>query len=329
MDATVAPVQAQGAIADRDIADRGIADRFREEERYLFALCYRMTGSTADAEDLVQETFVRAMERPPARQGDPWRPWLVTVAMNLCKDALRKRRRRRYVGPWLPAPIEAEDEPPAWEAPGPGGTEHRYDLLESVSFAFLLALEALTPQQRAVLVLRDVLDYSVKETADALGLSEPNVKTTHHRARKALGPYDACRSPRAPDLAERTRTALVTFFSMLATGDVAAVEALLAEDARAVNDGGGEVLAALVPVTGRKKVAKLMLGLARHAPPGVRVELRAINGLPAFVIEASPTRARIGARYVIRCEIDDRGAITALYTVLAPNKLRRVRPLSA
>lgn len=319
MRATVARVQPDGSVADR----------FREEERHLFGLCYRMTGSTADAEDLVQETFVRAMERPPARQGEPWRPWLVTVAMNLCKDALRKRKRRRYVGPWLPAPIEAEDEPPAWEVPGPSGTEHRYDLLESVSFAFLLALEALTPQQRAVLVLRDVLDYSVRETADALGLSEPNVKTTHHRARRALTPYDARRSPTTPELADRTRTALVVFLSTLATGDVAAIEALLADDVRALNDGGGEVLAALVPVVGRARVAKMMVGLARHAPPGIRAELRVVNGLPAFVIEASPTRARIALRYVLRCDVDERGKITAVHTVLAPTKLRRVRPLDA
>src|SRR6185295_2830674 len=153
-------------------------DVFQAHERFLWGLCYRLTGSAADADDLVQETFVRAIERPPARTDMPWRPWLVRVALNLGRDLLRRRRRAGYVGPWLPAPIDTGDDasPPSFEPeiPGVGSTEGRYDLLESVTFAFLLALEALTPTQRAVLLLRDVFDYSVREVADALDLSEAN-----------------------------------------------------------------------------------------------------------------------------------------------------------
>src|SRR5262249_59509545 len=123
---------------------------FRANERFLWGLCYRMTGCAADADDLVQDTFVRVLARPP-RMDDPLRPWLVRVAMNLGRDLLRRRRRRPYVGPWLPSPIETGDEesPPSFEPTLEGGltTEGRYDLLESVSFAFLVALEALTPQQ--------------------------------------------------------------------------------------------------------------------------------------------------------------------------------------
>ena len=158
---------------------------FSDQQRFLWGLCYRMTGNAADADDLVQETFVRALDRPPARIDEPWRPWLVRVAMNLARDVLRRRRRSPYRGNWLPSPVEtsAEDVPPAYEVPEGSGspTEGRYELLESVSFAFLLALEALTPSQRAVLLLRDVFDYAVRETADALGMSEANVKVTHHR----------------------------------------------------------------------------------------------------------------------------------------------------
>ena len=176
---------------------------FADERRFVWALCYRMTGSAADADDLVQETFLRAIERPPARTDKPWRPWLVRVAMNLARDVLRRRRRFAQRQPWLPSPIETGDEsaPPAYELPPESGspTEGRYELLESVSFAFLLALEALTPGQRAVLLLRDVFDYCVRETADALGMNEPAVKTTHHRARRAM----AALRPRAlrPDRA--------------------------------------------------------------------------------------------------------------------------------
>ena len=231
---------------------------FREHERFLWGVCYRMTGSAADADDLVQETFVRAMERPPARPELPWRPWLTRVAVNLARDALRRRRRRGYVGPWLPSPLETgEDAPPAYEAdvPGAGSTEGRYDLLESVTFAFLLALEALTPLQRAVLVLRDVIDYSVEETADALGISAANVKTSHHRARRAMAAYERERRRPTRALQAETRRALDRFVECLARGDTTGMEALLGADVRALSDGGGEFHAARVPIVGPRKVA--------------------------------------------------------------------------
>src|SRR5262245_56378130 len=92
-----------------------VAHEYTAHRAFLWGLCYRLTGSAADAEDLVQETFVRALARPPARRDLPWRPWLVQVALNLGRDLLRRRRRRRYEGPWLPSPIETEDLPPAFE----------------------------------------------------------------------------------------------------------------------------------------------------------------------------------------------------------------------
>jgi RNA polymerase sigma-70 factor (ECF subfamily) len=153
-----------------------------------------MTGSAADADDLVQDTFTRALARPPADTSRPWRPWLTRVALNLSRDHLRRRRRAPWVGPWLPAPIETEpveaflaEEERAYE---PACTEGRYELLESVSIAFLTALEALTPAQRAVLLLRDVFGYSGRETAEALELAEANVRQTLRRARAALRDYD-------------------------------------------------------------------------------------------------------------------------------------------
>src|SRR5262249_29549965 len=156
-------------------------------------------------------------------------------------------------------------------------TEARYDLLESVSLVFLLALEALTPRQRAVLLLRDVLDYSVEETAAALGLSEPNVKTTHHRARRALAPYEEARCRPTGEIGERAGDVLKRFVSALTSGDAAAVESLLAADVRALSDGGGEFQAALNPVIGRDRVVRLFLGLMRHTPAGgVRAAIRTL-----------------------------------------------------
>ncbi len=303
---------------------------FREHERYLWGLCYRMTGSAAEADDLVQDTFLRAMERPPARTDEPWRPWLVRVAMNLGRDALRRRRRRAYVGPWLPSPIETGDDPPSVEieAEGRPSTEARYDLLESVSFAFLLALEALTPQQRAVILLRDVFDYSVKETADALGLSEPNVKTTHHRARRALAPYDRDRAHAAPAVAARSEAALRRFLEALLGGDVGAVEALLAEDVRALSDGGGEFLAARKPIAGRAKVALAYLHFARGSPSGLVAEIRSLNGIPSLVGE-QPAAENVAPRFVLQCVVDAEGRIVRMYNVLATRKLTALAPVRA
>ena len=195
---------------DDPVQPAAIEEAFREHRGFLWGLCYRLSGNAADADELVQETFVRALERPPADLERPWRPWLTRVAVNLGRDLLRRRRRRTYVGPWLPGPVPtaADGLPcePVDPAPGPGA---RYDRLESVTVAFLLALEALSPAQRAVLLLRDVFDYSVRETADALAMSEANVKTTHLRARRVMESYDRRRVP--VTAARRSRPALEQF----------------------------------------------------------------------------------------------------------------------
>jgi len=304
-----------------------IADVFGEHRRFLWGLCYRLTGSAADADDLVQETFVRAIERPPARTDEPWRPWLVRVALNAGRDLLRRRRRRGYVGPWLPSPIETGDEasPPSVEPVVASGqtTEGRYDLLESVSYAFLVALEALTPLQRAVLLLRDVFDYTVAETADALGASEANVKTTLHRARARMAAYDRARTMPTRALQERTRTALERFIVALASADLSAVEALLSESVRALSDGAGEFHAARVPILGRARVARFHWNIARRrtadTPP--RVEMRMLNGLPALVIRMADDARGEAGRFVIRADVDAEGRIVALHSVLATRKL--------
>jgi RNA polymerase sigma-70 factor (ECF subfamily) len=305
-----------------------LADAFRAHERFLWGVSYRLTGCAADADDIVQETFVRAMERPPARTDAPWRPWLVRVAMNLGRDLLRRRRRRAYIGPWLPSPIETGDEeaPPAYE-PVIGGhatTEGRYDLLESVSFAFLLALEALTPQQRAVLLLRDVFDYSVRETAAALDMSEPNVKTTHHRARAAMRAYDRSRCVPTRALQEHTREVLGQFVASLASGDVGAIESLLADSVRTVNDGGGEYFSARKVILGPRRVAKFHLKISQRRLASARFAVRMINGLPALVGELSDHRSGEPPRIVLRCDVGPDGRITHLHSVVASRKLTAI-----
>jgi RNA polymerase sigma-70 factor, ECF subfamily len=325
--AAARPAAARRAGADRPMsAPTDFTALFRAERAYLWGLCYRMTGIAADADELVQETFARALAQPPPRTDAPWRPWLVRVAMNLARDLLRRRRRSSYRGSWLPSPIETDDALPAYEIPADRSspTEGRYELMESVSYAFLLALEALTPAQRAVLLLRDVFDYSVRDTAAALGLSEPNVKTTHHRARRAMAAYDRARC--RPDAARQARTqdALGRLLTALANDDVPALEALLAADVRSVTDGG-EFPAAHRPVLGRQRVTRLLRGLTRKGLSHAVPSLRMLNGLPALVITFTGLGPRFAPRGVMRCEVDDDGRITALHGVYASRKLTAVR----
>lgn len=312
-------------------ASAALGPALEDHRRFLWGLCYRLTGCAADADDLVQETFVRAIARPPKRTDVPWRPWLVRVALNLGRDLLRRRRRRAYPGPWLPSPVETGEEasPPSVEPRfAEGTTEGRYDLLESASFAFLLALEALTPLQRAVLLLRDVFDYTVAECADALGVSAANVKVTHHRARRRMAAYDRARTVPRRDLQARTREALERFLGALLAGDLPALEALLAADVRAVSDGGGEVYAARVPLVGRARVLRFYGTLARKSTRGLRVEVRMLNGFPALVVEFEPGKPREPERAVIRADLDASGRIVAVHSVLAARKLTATRPLT-
>jgi len=298
---------------------------FADHRTFIWGLCYRLTGCAADADDLVQETFIRAMERPPVRTDEPWRPWLVRVALNLGRDLLRRRKRRAYIGPWLPSPIETGDEaaPPSHEPRLAEGmnTEGRYDLLESVSFAFLIALEALTPQQRAVLLLREVFDYSVQETANALEISEANVKTSHHRARRAMRSYDQMRSIPTKALQEQTRYVLEQFLTCLFNRGTTRLESLLATDVRFLSDGGGEFRAALKPIVGRDKIIRFYAKAIEHNRPVTSVNLKMYNGLPTVFIEFAIAHDREAPHAVQQLQIDATGRVATIYAVVSSQKL--------
>jgi RNA polymerase sigma-70 factor (ECF subfamily) len=279
-----------------------------------------MTGCAADADDVVQDTFERAMQQPPNDRARALRPWLVTVATNRARDLLRQRKRRGYRGPYLPSPVETP------EALVPDdvhiGPEARYGQLETVTFAFLLALEALTPTQRAVLLLRDVFDYSVEETAQTLGQSLANVKTTHHRARRTLQAYDAARCIPTPERQARTRAALEAFVMKLASDDVEGLRALLAEDVVTWNDAGGEFLAAGRLVIGRDKVITFHrnLGSKLQRIP-VALGVGVYNGFAAVVARYQPDKPREPPRVLFRVDVDDAGLITQIHAVVATRKL--------
>ena len=304
----------------------------------MWGLIYRMTGCAADADDLVQETFVRLLEKRPQQDGRPLRPWLVRVAMNLAHDLLRRRRRSPYVGPWLPSPVSAtadSERIEAVEAVASGiSTEGRYDLVESVSMAFLVALEALTPRQRAVLLLRDVFDYSVRETAAVLGASEGGIKVAHLRARRAMQAYEGERHPSPAQAREQARDALWKLTEALVSGDLAQVEGLLADDCRSTSDGGGEFYAALNPILGAHRVARFYQGIFLKFGAVGSVRAIEVGGMPALYVNL-PERgadhpeidiARVARRFVIQVDVDAEGRVKRLYSVLATRKLTHLRP---
>jgi RNA polymerase sigma-70 factor (ECF subfamily) len=305
----------------------GVEALFRAQERALFGLAYRLTGCGADAEEIVQETFARALASPPPRADEPWAPWLVRVATNLSLDVLRRRRRRGERDTWLPSPLTDEDGDVLLALPEPceRSPDARYERLESATFAFLLALEALSPRQRAALVLCDVCGYAAREAADAMGTSEAAVRVTLHRARRALAAYE--RAPCRPDaaLAERTRRALEALLRHLLARDVAGLEALLRADVCTVTDAGGEFNALKGVRRGRVGVLRFHLRIAERRGAGARVLACVANGLPALAIRFAGAGPRQAPRVLMRCEVDAAGRIAAIHSVLATRKLRRVR----
>jgi RNA polymerase sigma-70 factor (ECF subfamily) len=302
-------------------------DLFGANRRRVFGIAYRITGSTEDAEDVVQEVFARLLERPPEKDGPALSVWLLRVATNLGIDALRRRRRRVYPGPWIPAAIEAPDEDwlDACASPDPD-PEARYGLLESITFAYLLALEALGPRPRAALLLRDVLGYSASEVADILETSEGNVRVLHLRARRAMESYDrsACRP--TPELRARHRDALERFLACLFAQDERGLASLLSESVRAVTDAGGEYTALSAPLAGAARVARFYVRAALHRREGgPRSEIRLVNGLPAVAVSLSRPVRRQAPRSLIFLDLEDDGAIRTVHTLLASRKLEAVR----
>jgi RNA polymerase sigma factor (sigma-70 family) len=260
------------------------------------------------------------------------RPWLVKVAMNLSRDQLRRRRRRDYSGPWLPSPVltdgdsESQLNPSTVTEDSPGA---HYDVMESVTLAFLLALEALTPAQRAVLLLRDVFDFSTIETAEALEMSEANIKVTLHRARRIMGAYD---KNRVSDFSRRVvemRDTLQRFLSRLAAGDVNGLKDMLAADVMLVTDGGGEINALAEPVKGRDKVLRLVAKLYEANRDVTSTSLRNVNGEPAILIDRSRVRPGHASFFTMHCELDEGSHMQRLNFVFAPSKLTALKQLTS
>ena len=281
------------------------ADRFTVLRPLLFTIAYEILGTATESDDVLQESYLRWAEVDLATVRDT-KAFLAQLVTRQALNALRasSRRREDYVGPWLPEPLLLTSDDP----------ESDVVLAESVSMAMLVVLETLTPDERAVFVLREVFGFSYDEIASAVGKSATAARQTAHRARAHV---QARRRRAAPvDLDESTRVT-EQFLAAAATGDMAGLLAVLAPDAVYTADSNGKASAARRPVVGAKKVATIMTGLFRAADrvPGLRVEMSACNGEPAVVVHSDA-----GLEGVFTVEVID-GRITNLYAMRNPDKL--------
>ena len=252
-------------------------DPFESYRAYLFSIAYRMLGSAMDAEDMVQETYLRYRATAPDAIASP-KAFLTTIVVRLCTDQLHLARRQRetYVGPWLPEPIS---DVAALQVENPA---ERVDVEESVSLAFLVLLERLQPVERAVFLLREVFEYEYAEIASFLGKSELACRQAFSRAKKHLADH----RPRFSASDESHRNMLLSFERAVQAGDMDALMTMLSEDVTLWADGGGKVKgAATRPVSGALAVARFSIGATRRfLPEEYRVDVEEVNGEPALVI---------------------------------------------
>lgn len=281
------------------------SETFIQYRPLLFRIAYRMVGSVMDAEDIVQEAFLRWRGVDAATVATP-KSYLTTVVSRLSIDHLRSARVRReeYVGPWLPEPLLTE-----------GDVADRADLDGSLSLAFLVLLEDLTPTERAVFLLHDVFAYPFEEVAPIVGKSAANTRQIAARARRHIEE----RRPRFTPSVEEGERLVREFMRVTLTGDMDALLALLAEDITIWSDGGGVVPAARRPILGAMNVARFFVGIARKATPDHVVRSARVNGQAGLVVEEAGRVVMVFA-----FEVAD-GRIAGIRAVLNPDKLRGLR----
>ncbi|WP_434025880.1 RNA polymerase sigma-70 factor [[Pseudomonas] boreopolis] len=277
---------------------------FEQHRPRLFSLAYRLLGARTEAEDVVQDTWLRWHGADRAGIVDP-EAWLVTATTRLGLDRLRAARtaRSRYTGPWLPEPLEISEEP---------GPQELRERAEQVSLALLAAMERLGPEERAAFLLKEAFDYDYARIAELLGHSEANCRQMVHRARTRL----QAERPRFPVDRQHHRELLERFMIASQAGDMTAITALLDSNARLVSDGGGKVTAALRPLLGAERIARLYWAVARRKL-GLVARMGTVNGEPAIL------RFRDGRLHSTTLAVIDGDRIVELLNVMNPDKLPR------
>jgi len=286
------------------------------ERRQLINLAYRLLGSLAEAEDAVQETYARwyAMSREQQQAIQSPGAWLTTVASRICLDLLgsARARRERYAGEWIPEPLP---DPAEWISGRPGGTPadpaDRVTLDESVSMAFLVVLESMTPAQRVAFILHDVFGYPFAEVAEITGRTPAACRQLASSARRRVR---AAQPPATP--AARQARVVRDFKQAWEARDIGALIGLLDPGATVTADGGGLVSAALRPIEGGEQIARYLADLARAAPGNMRLLERTVNGQPGLVAQQDGITVTVFAFEVAADQI------TRIWAVRNPEKLR-------
>jgi RNA polymerase sigma-70 factor, ECF subfamily len=284
---------------------------FKANRELLFAVAYRMLGTVADAEDAVQDAWLRWSAAPRSDLTQP-RAYLVRIITHIALNRLRAARARReaYVGPWLPEPLLTTTGPDAAE---------RAELAESVSLAMLVVLESLTPEERAVFVLHEVFGFALTEIAAAIGRTDTSARQLMHRAREHV----QARRPRFDVDAGQQREVTRRFLAAAAGGDIDELMLVLAPDVTLITDGGGKAKAALRPITGAAKVARFLAAISARSYMGIdvsdmTVDLAEINGSLGMLIT-------VGGRPITAVTtVVAGGRITAIQLVANPDKLRGI-----
>jgi RNA polymerase sigma factor (sigma-70 family) len=294
-------------------SDAGL-NAIMSERRHLINLAYRLLGSLADAEDVVQETYARwyAMSREQQDGVESPAAWLTKVASRICLDLLgsARARRERYVGEWIPEPLP---DPGEWSTGRPGADPaDRVTLDESVTMAFLVVLESMTPAERVALILHDVFGYSFAEVADITGRTPAACRQLAASARRRI------RASQAPPIPAARQAGLVRAFKQAwEARDIKAIIGLLDPGATVIADGGGLVTAALHPIEGREQIAHYLADIADAArAPSLRFLERTVNGQPGLVAQHDGTTVTV---FAFDIEGDK---VKHIWAVRNPDKLR-------
>ena len=280
-------------------------DQLQTYRPLLFSIAYRMTGLASQAEDIVQDTYLRYQQADQASIQTP-KAYLTTIATNISLNYLKSAHAQRedYIGIWLPEPVLTS-------LPEGESLEERYEQQESLSIAFLVLLEALTPPERATFLLHEVFDYSFAEIAEIIEKSPENCRQLFHRAKSHL----AEKRHSMPVEPANQRQLTESFLAACKSGNLTTLTKLLASDVTAWADGGGKVRAGLLPVAGQETVAKLFLTLMRKVPANHTLFIAEINGAPALL-----SRSDSQLNWALTLDIRD-NAIVGLYSLMNPDKL--------
>jgi RNA polymerase sigma-70 factor, ECF subfamily len=285
-------------------------DVFSADRPLLFSIAYRMLGSASDAEDVLQDAWLRYRGADQSTVRSP-KAFATTIVTRLCLDRLKSARAKReeYIGPWLPEPVLTSE----------AGPDAMLQRAESVTLAFLVLLEKLSPEERAVFLLKDIFDYDHAEIGEMLGVSAEHSRQLLHRAKTHL----AAGRPRLTGTAASRRAAAERFAQAFSSGDASQLTALLAKDVRMWTDGGGKASAARRPLVGRDEVVNLFAGIYRAAQtagllPDVTMRIEDVNSEPALILRLG---GRLESIFVLEVAGD---VISGIRAIRNPDKLARI-----